>query len=164
MPRLTARLEHRPGPGREGLWAGFTVPEDVVVAVGALKDDGARRGRVPVKGTVNGTPYRSSITRQGDGSYEFIVGRVLRVPLGLQEGDVVDVVMDADLEERRVETPQDLADAVAAHAGLRKVWESLPYSLHREYTLALDDAKTPETRARRIGQIIQHLVDRRRRG
>jgi len=51
-----------------------------------------------VKGTVDGMPYRSSITRQGDGSYEFIVGRVLRVPLGLGEGDEVEVVMEADRE------------------------------------------------------------------
>lgn len=163
MPRLTATLEHRPGPSREGLWAGFTVPEDVVVAVGALRADGTRRGRVPVKGTVNGMPYRSSITRQGDGTYEFIVGRVLRVPLGLQEGDVVDIVMDADLEERAIVAPEDLERAVA-DAGLDDAWGSLPYSLKREYTMALDDAKSPKTRAARTQRILDHLRGRPPRG
>jgi uncharacterized protein YdeI (YjbR/CyaY-like superfamily) len=49
-----------------------------------------------------------------------------------------------------------------AKATSRAEWDRLAFTHQREYAEAILDAKKPETRARRIEQTIEALVDRAR--
>ena len=52
--------------------------------------------------------------------------------------------------------PSDLATALD-EAGLRETFDALAYSHRREHVNAINDAKKPETRARRITKALEML-------
>jgi uncharacterized protein YdeI (YjbR/CyaY-like superfamily) len=70
------------------------------------------------------------------------------------------VTMELDAESRDVETPKELRKALAANGPRRKKWDSWSYTRRREVTEAIEGAKRPETRARRVAAALSAL-DRR---
>jgi uncharacterized protein YdeI (YjbR/CyaY-like superfamily) len=63
------------------------------------------------------------------------------------------VTLERDSGERTVEVPDDLAAALA-EAGAREVFDKLSYSHRREHVAAINDAKKPQTRQRRIANAV----------
>jgi uncharacterized protein YdeI (YjbR/CyaY-like superfamily) len=59
--------------------------------------------------------------------------------------------------------PADLAKALRA-AGLKNAFGTLSPSHQKEYVLWLDDAKRPETRIRRLGKIVDKLIEKQALG
>jgi len=66
------------------------------------------KGRVPVKGTINGLPFRSSLMNMGDG-HMMVVNAQLRAGAKCKGGDTVSVAMELDEDERTVEDPLRIA-------------------------------------------------------
>src|SRR6476469_11210377 len=60
-----------------------------------------RKGRVPVKGTINGFPFRSSLMNMGEG-HMMVVNAQLRAGAKCKAGDTVEVVLELDEEPRTV--------------------------------------------------------------
>ena len=80
-------------------------------------------------------------------------------------GDEMDVDVELDDAPREVAVPEDLAAALAGDSAARSAFEALPYSHRQRHVLAIEDAKTPQTRARRIDKALDMLrtgVDRAR--
>jgi hypothetical protein len=143
--RFTAKIE-----GKEaGVVAAIASPVDVPEFFGT-------RGRVPVRGTINGYPYRSSLTPCG-GWHMMPVNKMLCAGAGTQPGDMVDVVMERDEEERTVEAPPLLKKALAKSKSAQANWEKLSFTHKKEMALAIVGAKQEETRARRLGKILEIL-------
>ena len=89
--------------GKEaGVVSAITPPIDLPAMFGT-------RGRVPVKGTINGFPFRSSLMPMG-GCHMMPVNKALCQGVGVKPGDVVDVMMERDAEERTVEPPASLRE------------------------------------------------------
>lgn len=114
-------------------------------------------GRIPVKATFNGIPYRGSIVRMG-GASVLGVQKAIMAGAGVEPGDSLHVVVENDHEPRSVEVPDDLASALRANAVARRRFDSLSYSHRREYVASITEAKRPETRARRIARTIEMLA------
>ncbi|MFC7660865.1 YdeI/OmpD-associated family protein [Pseudonocardia benzenivorans] len=74
----------------------------------------------------------------------------------------MDVEVELDTAPREVTVPQDLADALDGDAAAKAAFEALAYSHQRRHVLAIDDAKTPETRARRIAKAVEMLREGRK--
>lgn len=147
--RVEAAIVERPGPHRPGVWAGFVVPETVVEVIAP---DALARKRIPVVVRLGDVAYRSSLTRQADG-WEFIASVEFRAETGTAVGDVIAVDIALDTEERTIETPVDVREALERE-GLLGWWVGLSYSHQREVMLYIDDAKRPETRVRRIEAMV----------
>src|ERR1700678_3126710 len=91
--RFKAKIE-----GKEaGVVAAITPPLDVPEFFGT-------RGRVPVAGTINGFPFRSSLMPMG-GCHMMPVNKSLREGAGVKSGDVVEMVMERDEAPRMIEPP-----------------------------------------------------------
>lgn len=136
--------------GLEGMeTAALKPPFDVPTTFG-------RKGRVPVKGTINGFPFRSSLMNMGQG-HMMVVNAQLRAGAKCKAGDTVDVVMDVDEEPRVVETPAYLKKIIGADAKLKAAWEKLSYTHQKEYVREIDGAKREETREKRIAQMLDNL-------
>lgn len=125
------------------------IPFDVQKVFGA-------RGRVPVRGTINGFPYRSSIFPMG-GRHFLVVNKQLREGAKVSAGETVSVVMERDDEPRTVEAPADFARALKSSKAAREAWDKSSYTHRKEYVQAIEAAKKPETRARRIEKAIAEL-------
>ncbi len=86
----------------EGGGVFFEVPLDVPETFG--------KARAPVRGTINGQPFRSTVAVYGGRSY-LPVNRALREAAGVAAGDAVVVELEADDQPRTVDPPPDLAAA-----------------------------------------------------
>lgn len=115
------------------------------------------RGRVAVRGTLNGAPFRSSIFKMG-GRHFMVVNRKLREASGVGGGETVPVTVERDTEPRVVTPPADFARALKANGEARAVWDKLSYTHRREHVEHVEDAKKPETRQRRIEKSIAQLA------
>jgi hypothetical protein len=120
---------------------------------------GARR--VKVLATFDGVPYRGSIVRMG-GCYWLGLTQEIRKRIGKGFGDVVHVTVERDEEERTVEVPPDLRQALDAHAEARTSFDGLSYSHRKEYVDWINGAKRAETRAARVERAIGMLAEGKR--
>ena len=115
------------------------------------------RGRVPVRGTINGYPFRSSIFRMGGDCHFMVVNKSMREGAKVKAGDTISVLMERDEEPRVIIPPKDLARALKTNKDAKAAWEKLSYTHQKEYAQAIEEAKKPETRARRIEKAIAEL-------
>src|SRR5262245_61693979 len=69
------------------------------------------KARVPVRVTINGATYRTTTAPYG-GDFLIPVRKELRDEAGIAAGDAIHVVMELDDQPRRVEVPDDLAEAL----------------------------------------------------
>jgi len=129
------------------------VPFDVEQAFGS-------RGRTPVRGTINGVAFRGSLSPYSGRHYLGVNG-ALRDSVGVRAGDSVEIVLERDDEPRSVAVPADLAQALRASPAAQAAWDRLSYSHQREHVEAVEEAKKPETRARRIEKSIAMLLARK---
>ena len=112
---------------------------------------------------INGFPYRSSLMNMGDG-HMMAVNAQLRVAGGhCKGGDTVDVVMDLDEEERKVEVPAYLKKIISSDAKAKEFWPKLSFTHQKEYVREIDGAKRPETRAKRISAMMAALRKNQRK-
>jgi hypothetical protein len=128
---------------------GMEVPDAVIEGLGGGK-------RPPVTVTVGGHTYRTTIGAMG-GRPMIPLSAENRTAAGLTAGDTVEVEIDLDTAERVLEVPEDLTAAIAADAEAQTFWDSISYSRRRRIVLAVDGAKTPETRTRRIDKSVADL-------
>jgi hypothetical protein len=133
--------------------AGFRVPPEVVEALGKGK-------RPPVVVSINGYSYRNTVAVYGD---EFLIGvaQEHRAPAGVKPGDEIEVDLVLDTAPREVEVPADFAAALDATPEAKSFFEGLSYSNKRRYTLSIEDAKSEETRRRRIEKSVSQLREGR---
>ena len=127
---------------------GIEVPPEVIAAL-----DGGKRPAVAV--TVNGYAFRSAVGVMG-GKSLIPFSSEHRKASGLNGGDPITVDIEMDLAPREVTVPEDFATALDA-AGLRTAFDTLAFSHRKEHVRAIDEAKTADTRARRIEKAIEKL-------
>lgn len=127
---------------------GIVVPAEIVEGLGGGK-------RAPVKVTINGYAYRNTVAVMG-GKFMVGVAAEHREKANVKGGDEVVVELELDTSPRDVDVPADLAAALNAAKVLR-AFEALAYSHRKEHVRSIEDAKSPETRSRRIEKTIVKL-------
>ena len=143
--RFQVKLE-----GEEGSTATWmNAPFDVQETFGT-------KARVPVRGTINGFPIRSSLMPMG-GCHGMAVNRAMREGAKAEAGDVIDVVLQKDSEERAVEAPTELKKELIKNKKAQERWEKLAFTHKKEMALSITGAKQEETKRRRLGKVMQVL-------
>lgn len=110
--------------------------------------------RVPLAITYKGQVFRTSISVYR-GQWMMVVNQSMREG-GLAPGATYSVDVSVDTSERTVDVPADFAKAMRT-AGVRKTFDALAYTHRKEHVRAIEDAKKPETRQRRIDAAIAKL-------
>ncbi len=110
--------------------------------------------RAPVKVTLNGYSYRSTVAAMGGGPC-LPLRKSHREAAGLEGGETLDVRLELDTEKREVIPPADLRRQLKTTPGALDQWNRLSDTHQREHVEAIDRARTPETRARRIKAAIR---------
>lgn len=128
---------------------GIKVPAEVVAELNAGK-------RPPVLVTLNDRTYRSSIAVMAGVSL-ISLSAANRELTGVSAGDEVEVDVELDTAPRIVEVPADLAAALAAEPVALDLYETLSHSAQRRYVEPIGNAKTADTRSRRIAKVIEDL-------
>jgi len=134
---------------------GVEIPQGVVEAL----HSGARP---PITVTINRHTWRSRVAVMR-GQRLIGISAANRVASGIAEGDIVVVDIKLDTAPRVVTQPPDLAKALRHDPEARAAFDRLPFGLKRKYVAAIDEAKTPETRQRRIARLVASMSERSRR-
>jgi Bacteriocin-protection, YdeI or OmpD-Associated/Domain of unknown function (DUF1905) len=132
--------------------AAVVLDDDQVAAIG----EGAKR--FPVRATVNGYTWRTTVARMRG---EFLLGlnREVRESAGVEAGDKVEVAIELDTDPREVEIPQALARALSADPDAQAAFERLAFTHRKEYARWVAEAKREETRDRRVAKALQMLSE-----
>jgi hypothetical protein len=132
---------------------GIEVPAKVVASLGPSK-------RPAVRVTINGYTYRSSVASMG-GRFMLGISATVREAAGVAGGDKVNVDIELDTEPREVTVPPDFAAALGRHAGAKRFFDGLSYSNKKRLVLPIEEAKSSETRQRRIDAAVSKLREGR---
>jgi hypothetical protein len=124
---------------RSDATASFTLPFDTRDVWGKAK--------VPVKVTINGYTWRSTVGNRGGIQY-IVVNADARSQAGVKAGDVVTIVIEPDAEKRDIEIPIQLRRALGPK--LTEKLNRLSFSHKKEFVVWYSDAKREDTRARRV--------------
>jgi len=135
---------------RRGSGTLVEVPFDVRAVFG--------KARAPVRGTVNGHPFRTTVAVYG-GRYYLGFRREVREAAGLDDGDRLAIVLEPDDAPRTVEIPAELKAALAAAPDAKAAFERLSYTHRREYVEWVSGAKRAETRQARLERAVAMLRD-----
>lgn len=128
---------------------GIEVPPDIIAELGTSK-------KPPVKITLAGYTYRNTVAVM-DGKFMVSLSKANREAAGVKAGDELDVTIELDTEPRTVEVPGDLAEALAGKPGAIEAFEKAAPSRKKEYVRQVLEAKSQETRERRIAKIVAEL-------
>jgi uncharacterized protein YdeI (YjbR/CyaY-like superfamily) len=126
------------------------VPDDVVGKLG-----GGNRPRVRV--SFAGHSYQTTVARMR-GEFLFPVSAAVREQTGVAAGDTVDVQIALDTDPRELTIPDDLAAALKRDRAAKKAFDGLSYTNQKRHVLAVDGAKTEETRRRRAAKVLETLT------
>ncbi|MFL5755194.1 MAG: YdeI/OmpD-associated family protein [Chloroflexota bacterium] len=129
---------------------GIRIPDELVDELGGGK-------RPPVRVTINGYTYRSTVAVMG-GTYMVGVNADNRAGAGVAGGDEVDVDIELDSAPREVTVPADLAAALDAEPAARRTFDALSYSNKSWHVLSVEGAKSDDTRQRRIAKSVEALA------
>jgi hypothetical protein len=136
---------------REGSMCYIPVPFDPKAELGKV--------RAPVRVTLGGHTFRSTIASMG-GCVAIPLRKSNREAAGLEGGETVSVRIELDAEERTVDAPADLSRALKAAPPAWERWRELSFTHQREHVEAIEGAKKPETRARRVAAAVKMVAAR----
>ncbi|MBZ5635399.1 MAG: YdeI/OmpD-associated family protein [Acidobacteriia bacterium] len=128
---------------------GIQIPADVMTKLGPSK-------RPPVRVTINGHTYRSTVAVMG-GKFLVGVSAENREKAKVAGGDSIVADIELDTQPREVTVPIDLAKALARDKTLKQAFDGLSYTHRKEHVRSIEEAKTAETRQRRIAKTISKL-------
>jgi hypothetical protein len=129
---------------------GLEIPPGLVESLG-----GGKRPRVVV--TLGGHTWRTrvAILRGRD-----LIGlsNANRAAAGVAVGDEVTVGLELDDEPETVTEPDDVAAALDAAPAARAAFDRLSVSRRKQHVRVVEQAKRPETRAKRVAALVEGLA------
>jgi bifunctional DNA-binding transcriptional regulator/antitoxin component of YhaV-PrlF toxin-antitoxin module len=146
--RFKANVERFEGAGT---WTYANIPFDCEKELGS-------RGRIRVKGTINGTAIEAALMPHGDGSHFIILTKEIRDKAKIKVGDTITVSLEKDDEKKEIAVPGRLLKELKKNKAAREYFESLPPSHRKEYIKWIEEAKKEETRLSRIAKAIGMLT------
>jgi uncharacterized protein YdeI (YjbR/CyaY-like superfamily) len=132
-------------------WTIVSVPRGVT-------DGWEAGGRPRVKGEINGFVFRTTLFPTGKGDFVLLVNKRMQAGGKVVLGSVASFRLEPDAEERTIDTPQELKQALSGVRGLRQYYEGLSYSFHKYISDMVTAPKDEEARARRAEQMAEVLL------
>lgn len=131
-------------------WIVVWIPFDVRKAWGS-------RGRLRVRGEVNGFAFRTSLFPTRKGEHFLLVNKKMQAGSGATEGSTAEFVLEPDTEERSISVPAELKRILDEDRTLRRWFDAFNYSIRKWLTDLIAQPKSAAARARRAEQVAEQL-------
>ena len=106
--------------------------------------------------TLNNYTYRSAVGKMGE-KYMISLSAENRKNANVKGGDLVEVILELDSAPRTVDVPEELKNELDKNKIAKANFEKLAPGKKKAIVLSIADAKTEETKLRRIEKIIETL-------
>jgi hypothetical protein len=150
---MTIKKTYQTTIHREGIMCAIPVPFDPKPVFG--------KTRAPVKVTLNKYTFRSTISKYGEDHW-IPLRKSNREAAGLEGTETLKVTLELDEEKREVAPPPDFVKALKK-AKAWDAWTSLSFTHQKEHVDALEQAKKPETRTRRLEKSVEMIAAKAKR-
>lgn len=145
--RFNAPIEQAEGKGG---WSWIEFPHDVFKFYGT-------RGRVRMKGTLNGVPVDRALMPTKRGTHVIIVSADLRRKLKARVGDTVRVELWRNADQDEVIVPEELQETLDFMPEFNTAWKKLSAGTRRSMCFWVSSGKTVDTRAKRVAELLRRF-------
>jgi hypothetical protein len=128
---------------------GIEIPEAILA-----KLNGGKKPLVIVR--LNNYTYRSAVAKMGD-KFLISLSAENRKNANVKGGDTLAVELELDTAPRTVEIPTGLQKVLEKNKAAKANFDKLAPSKKKALVLSINDAKTEETKQRRIAKAIEAL-------
>jgi Bacteriocin-protection, YdeI or OmpD-Associated/Domain of unknown function (DUF1905) len=129
---------------------GFVVPPEVMAQLNEGK-------KPPVKVTIKGYTFRTTVAVYG-GECMIGISAENRKSANVLAGELMEIQIESDKEPRIADVPPDFKELLYQEPSALNLFESLSYSRKQGILLPIRDAKTNETRTRRMQKALESLL------
>ncbi len=148
---FTAVLEKFGQMGEKSGWTYFTIPRKT-----AEKLLPGNKKSFRVKGKIDEHPVKQvSLLPMGGGDFIMPVNAVMRKAILKKKGDKIEVQLEVDPEE--IKLNPELLECLADEPAALKQFNSMPLSHRKYYSKWIETAKTDATRTKRIALAVSSL-------
>ena len=151
MPRLTHAHVFAAKIYRVGLIRFVDVPPEISKALGT------NAACIPICGTVEGVPLRTTLVPRGNGRHRLAIHGDIRKKLRIDAGAVVEVSLELDEESREPELPPALILALKYAPRAAREFRGMTTALRRQIVRYLTSAKSEATIERRVAKFVARL-------
>ena len=145
---FTAPLE------REHSGLGWTIVRIPFDATKAWKT----RGRVKVRGEVNGFAFRTTLFSDGKGGHTLLVNKKMQTGARVVAGVSAKFRLEPDTAVREINVPPELKNFLGEDRKLREWFGKLSFSMRKYLSTQIADVKNAEARRRRAEQTAELLL------
>lgn len=135
------------------------VPEKILLQI--FKKAGRDKGPIPIKGAMNGKPYKQTLVKYS-GEWRLYINTTMLKNSPKHVGETIDVAVDYDAENRAIKMPEAFAKALNSNKIAKTVFDNLPASRRTEIVRYIANLKTDEARERNIQRAINFLLGKER--
>ena len=135
------------------------VPEEILQQV--FKQAGKDRGHIPIRGSINGNPYKQTLVKYS-GAWRLYINTSMLKNSPRRIGEQVEISVCFDPESREIKPPPAFVKALAKNKEAKKVFDKLPASRRNEIIRYLANLKTEETLEKNIQKAIGFLLGKER--
>ncbi|MBS1534726.1 MAG: YdeI/OmpD-associated family protein [Bacteroidetes bacterium] len=135
------------------------VPEAILLEI--FKQAAKDKGLIPIKGTINGEPYKQTLVKYS-GQWRLYINTVMLKNSPQRIGEFIDITVGYDPESRAIETPAKFLIALNENPEAKTVFDGLSASRKLEIIRYLSKLKTPETLDKNIQRAIDFLLGKQR--
>jgi uncharacterized protein YdeI (YjbR/CyaY-like superfamily) len=116
------------------------------------------RGRLKVRGEINGYAFRTSLFPTRKGEHFLLVNKKMQEGGGTTEGSTAEFWLEPDMEERVVAVPAELKRFLSEDRSFRAWFDTFNYSTRKWITDWITQPKSAASRVRRAEQVAEQLL------
>jgi hypothetical protein len=131
------------------------VPDNVLAYL--FKEVGRTRGKIPVKGKLNGHEFTQTVIKYL-GAWRLYLNGPMRAGAGIDTGDIAHVEIEYDPAPRTLTMHEALGKALNGNKQARAEFEKLSPSHQQEIIRYLTRLKSEETLTKNVANVIKHLL------
>jgi hypothetical protein len=112
---------------------------------------------LPVCGSVESLPFRTTMVSRGRGCHRVAIHGDLRKRLRVDAGAVVEIALERDEESREPVQPPALVMALRQAPKAQSVFRAMTTALRRQIVRNITAVKQQATLERRVARVVRHL-------
>jgi len=123
-----------------------------------VKKTWGTRGRLRVRGEINGFAFRTSLFPTQKGEHFLLVNKKMQAGAHASLGASAEFILEPDTEERVVAVPAELKRILAEDKTFRRWFDGLNYSIRKWIADWITQPKSAASRLRRAEQVAEQLL------
>jgi hypothetical protein len=135
------------------------VPDKILRNI--FRKSGRNKGAIPIRGVVNGIPYKQTLVRYS-GDWRLYINTSMLKNSPKRIGEIVKISAEYDPEPRTIVPHPALVTALKTNKEAKVVFDGLPPSRRTEIIRYLGNLKTEKALEKNILRVIQFLLGKER--